>query len=83
MRWFKNVVSKFVHAGSQIYGDASKAFDQVNHEVLFSKLMERNVPLALNHFLVSWYRSQRMHLLLMVFDKGGCFITASIYSLSQ
>ena len=59
----KNVVSKFVHAGSQVYGcflDASKAFDRVNHEVLFSKLMERNLPLALNRFLVSWYRSQRM-----------------------
>jgi len=56
----KNVVSKFVDAGSQVYGcflDASKAFD---HEVLFSKLMERNLPLALNSFLVSWYRSQRM-----------------------
>ena len=46
----KNVVSKFVHAGSRIYGDASTAFDPVNHEVLFSKLMERNVPLALNNF---------------------------------
>ena len=79
----KNVVSKFVHAGSQVYGcflDASKAFDQVNHEVLFSKL-ERNLHLALNHFLVSWYRSQRMQmrwithchsffLLLMMFDRG-------------
>ena len=56
----KNVVSKFVHAGSQVYGcflDTSKAFDWVNHEVLFSKL---DLPLALNRFLVSWYRSQRM-----------------------
>ena len=59
----KNVVSKFVLAGSQVYGcflDASKALDRVNHAVLFSKLMERDFPLALNRFLVSWYRSQRM-----------------------
>ena len=90
----KNVVYKFVQAGSQVYGcflDASKAFDRVNHEVLFSKL-ERNLHLALNHFLVSWYRSQRMQtrwithchsffLLLMVLDRGGFYHQSFLQSI--
>ena len=88
----KNVVSKFVHAGSQVYGcflDASKAFDWVNHEVLFSKL---DLPLALNRFLVSWYRSQRMQVrwnnsLSPLFSatngvQQGMFYHYPIYSLS-
>jgi len=39
---FKNVVSKFVHNGSSVFGcflDASKAFDHVNQDILFSKLI--------------------------------------------
>ena len=39
---------------------ASKAFDRVNHDILFSKLMERGIPPILNGFLLSWYKSQRM-----------------------
>ena len=38
----------------------SKAFDRVNHDILFSKLMERGIPPILNRFLLSWYKSQRM-----------------------
>ena len=60
---FKNVVSKFVHNGSSVFGcflDANKAFDHVNHNILFSKLMERGIPPILNCFLLSWYKSQRM-----------------------
>ena len=61
--FIKNVVSKFVHNGSSVFGcflDASKAFDRVNHDILFSKLMERGIPPILNRFLLSWYKSQRM-----------------------
>jgi len=52
---FKNVVSKFVHNGSSVFGwflDASKAFDRVNQDILFSKLMERGIPPILNRFLL-------------------------------
>jgi len=57
---FKNVVSKFVHNGSSVFGcflDASKAFDRVNHDILFSKLMERGIPPILNHLLQSYFLS--------------------------
>ena len=59
--FIKNVVSKFAHNGSSVFGcflDASKAFDCVNHDILFSKLMERGIPPILNRFPLSWYKSQ-------------------------
>ncbi len=60
----KNVVSRYVHNGSPVLGcflDASKAFDRVNHDVLFTKLAERGLPATLTRFLLSWYKSQSMH----------------------
>jgi len=59
----KNVVSRYVHHGSSVYGcflDASKAFDHVNHHSLFTKLSKRNLPPVLNRFLLSWYKTQQM-----------------------
>ena len=38
--------------------DASKAFDRINHERLFAKLIKRNVPLYLIRILMFWYHSQ-------------------------
>jgi len=35
--------------------DISKAFDKVNHYVLFSKLLDRRVPLCMIKVLVCWY----------------------------
>ena len=56
----KNVVSRYIHRGSSVLGcflDASKAFDLVNHGVLFCKLFDRGLPLR---FLSSWYETQKM-----------------------
>ena len=43
----KNVVSHYIHSGSSVYGcflDASKAFDLVDHNILFKKLLDRGLP---------------------------------------
>ena len=38
--------------------DASKAFDRTNHNLLFAKLIKRNVPMCIVRLLLSWYRQQ-------------------------
>ena len=40
--------------------DASKAFDKINHWLLFKKLIERQMPLYLVTILCYWYRHQEM-----------------------
>ena len=57
----KNVVSKYLHKGSAVFRcllDASKAFDSVDHEILFKQLLKRQLPNGLLRFLFSWYQSQ-------------------------
>ncbi len=40
--------------------DASKAFDKLNHWILFKKLIDRHVPLYLVKILCYWYQQQTM-----------------------
>ena len=59
----KNIVSRYIHNGSVVYGcflDASKAFDLLDHHILFSKLQERGLPAPILCFLLGWYKSQQM-----------------------
>ena len=58
----KSIVSRYINRGSTAFGcllDARKAFDLVNHEVLFHKLVERGLPLPVVRFLSSWYHDQQ------------------------
>ena len=45
----KNIIATYLHNGSFVLGcflDASKAFDLVDHDILFEALMKRGLPLA-------------------------------------
>ena len=39
--------------------DASKAFDRVNHWLLFKKLIDRGMPLIFVRILMKWYTTQK------------------------
>ena len=59
----KNVISRYLHGGSSVFAcflDASKAFDLVNHDILFQRLVDRDLPGHLIRFLLSWYKNQSM-----------------------
>ena len=52
-----NVVSRYIHKGSAVLGcflDASKAFDMLDHGILFEILMKRGLPLPIIRFLLVW-----------------------------
>ena len=57
----KNVIARYNSSGSHVLGcflDASKAFDRVNHYVLFKKLLNRKLSPIVVRLLLYWYRHQ-------------------------
>ena len=42
--------------------DASKAFDRIDHKLLFKKLIDKHVPLFIIRQLVCWSSTQKMHI---------------------
>ena len=59
----KNVVARYLHEDSPVYAcflDATKAFDLVNHNILFRRLIDKGFPILLVRFLLFWYKEQQM-----------------------
>ena len=42
--------------------DARKAFDRIDHWLLFKKLIDKRIPLFIIKLLVCWYFTQQMHI---------------------
>ena len=54
----KSTVEYFTNRGSRVYVaflDATKAFDRISHYGLFSKLIDRRIPLCILLCLMFWY----------------------------
>ena len=54
----KAFVNRYIKQSSDIYAcliDAFKAFDTVNHYVLFKKLLTRGVSIPIARFFLHWY----------------------------
>ncbi len=60
----KEIVNYYSNLSSPVFIcflDASKAFDRVNHWLLFKKLIDRKVPLFIVRLLCFWYTNQKMN----------------------
>ena len=62
----KNVTARYCFNDYPVYGcflDASKAFDRVDHHLLFKKLFQRDLPPVVVRALLTWYSEQEVSVL--------------------
>ena len=58
IHFLKETINYYTSHGSNVYCsflDASKAFDRLVHSGLFTKLLQRQVPLILLNIIIAWY----------------------------
>ena len=70
----KSIIQYYKGHNSPVYScflDASKAFDRVNHWVMFKKMKDRQIPSIIIRILLVWYREQ------LIFVKWGCCTSPS------
>ena len=61
----KEVIDRYKSLNGNVFMcflDASKAFDRVNHNLLFVKLLKRGVPACIVRFIDFWYSNQTMYI---------------------
>ena len=61
---FKEIVDHYLRNRSPVFVcfvDARKAFDRVNHWVLFDKLLRKGMDASVVRLLATWYGSQKFH----------------------
>ena len=69
-----SIIQYYKDHSSPVYScflDASKAFDRVNHWMMFKKMKDRQIPSIIIRILLVWYREQP------IFVKWGCCTSPS------
>ena len=59
----KSVIKYYTNQNSSVFTcflDEAKAYDRVSHWTLFSKLIQRNIPLVIVRIIAFWYQTQHM-----------------------
>ena len=92
----KNIIARYTINETVVYGcflDASKAFDRVNHSVLFEKLLKRKFSPVVLRTLLIWYSDQRMsvhwnrtesnkfHISMQWCSSGWCSVANTLHHL--